>query len=99
MHDGAKRSLLPRRGPAKEVHLENLHAADISRLITSDSRQAGGRAGGQEAGAQPRSQTSREARWTLTYMYLVDWWPGYDMRFKLLKRPTFLPVVRAEKAE
>lgn len=32
-------------------------------------------------------------------MYLVDWWPGYDMRFKLLKRPTFLPVVRAEKGE
>lgn len=45
MDDGAKRSRLPRRRPAKEVHLENLHA-DISRLITSDSRQAGG----QEAG-------------------------------------------------
>lgn len=94
MHDGAKRSPLPPCSLAKEVHLENLHA-DISRLITSDSRQAGGR----EAGAEPRSESSREPRWTLTYMYLVDWWPGYDMRFKLLKRPTFLPVVRAEKGE
>lgn len=48
MHDGAKRSPLPPCSPAKEVHLENLHA-DISRLITSDSRQAGGRAGGGRA--------------------------------------------------
>lgn len=52
MDDGAKRSRLPRRRPAKEVHLENLHA-DISRLITSDSRQEAGRrrAGGGSAAA------------------------------------------------
>lgn len=67
------------------VNLENLHVY-ISRLITSDS---GGKA--------VVKKTTWEPRWSVTYMYLVDCWPGYIMRFKWLKWPSFLPAVCHEQ--
>lgn len=42
-------------------------------------------------------KTTREPRWSVTYMYLVDCWPGYIMRFKWLKWPSFLPAVCHEQ--